>query len=371
MVTKFRFKIGFALLIAISANIFLYVLVSSSTEPLPSKKALFYEKLPQNKIKCSLCPRRCEIAEGKRGFCGVRENQKGELYALSFAKPVTLNIFDPIEKKPLFHFLPGRLTFSIATAGCNLKCKFCQNWQISQAKPEDIESICLTPRELIDKVKAAQRSIIAYTYNEPTIFYEYMLETAKLAKSEGIANVMHSNGFINELPLKELAKYLDAANIDLKAFNNNYYEKTCSGTLEPVLKSLKILKEAGVHLEITALILPGLNDNPDELKQMCEWIKQNLGPETPLHFSRFYPTYKLDMLSPTPIDSLKGARLIALDTGLKYVYIGNVSVPDAENTICPNCKKVLVVRSGYTIQKNEIKNGKCPFCGEKIYGKWQ
>lgn len=334
------------------------------------KEALFYQKLDNKVVQCRLCPRRCTIPDGKRGFCGVRENRDGILYTLVYAKPVAIHI-DPIEKKPLFHFLPSTTAFSIATAGCNLRCKFCQNWQISQAKPEEVDYMYLEPRDLVKKVKASGSRTLAYTYTEPTIFYEYMLDVAKLAKAEGIKNIMHSAGYINEEPLRQLAKYLDAANIDLKGFKDEYYAKMSEATLEPVLKTLKILKQEGVHLEITNLVLPGYNDDIDLITKMCLWIKENLGPDTPLHFSRFFPMYKLISLNPTPVESLERARQIALDCGLRYVYIGNVGGHPAENTYCPKCKKIVIERKGYFIVQNNIADGKCKFCGEEIVGVWR
>lgn len=333
------------------------------------KEALFYEKLDNKVVQCQLCPRRCTIPNRKRGFCGVRENRDGTLYTLVYAKPVAIHI-DPIEKKPLFHFLPSATAFSIATAGCNLRCKFCQNWQISQVKPEEVGYTYLEPKDLVKKVKESGSPTIAYTYTEPTIFYEYMLQTAKLAKEEGIRNIMHSAGYINEEPLRQLAKYLDAANIDLKGFSNDYYAKMSEATLEPVLKTLKILKEEGVHLEITNLLLPGYNDDEDSIIKMCLWIKENLGSDVPLHFSRFFPMYKLVSLNPTPVESLERARKIAQDCGLRYVYIGNLAGHPAENTYCPKCKSMLIERRGYFVLQNNIKDGKCKFCGEKIAGIW-
>jgi pyruvate formate lyase activating enzyme len=334
------------------------------------KEALFYKKLDNKFVQCRLCPRQCTIPNNYRGYCGIRENREGILYTLSYAKPVSIHI-DPIEKKPLFHFLPSTTAFSIATAGCNLKCKFCQNWEISQKRPEEVDYIYLEPEVLVKKVKDSGSPTIAYTYTEPTIFYEYMLETAKLAKEQGIKNIMHSNGYINPEPLKQLAKYLDAANIDLKGFSDDYYAKLCEGTLEPVLRSLKILKEEGVHLEITNLVLSGYNDDPQTIKKMCLWIKENLGADTPLHFSRFFPMYKLLSLNPTPAETLEKARQIALDCGLKYVYIGNLAGHAAENTYCPKCKKMLIERRGYFILQNNIEDGKCKFCQEKISGVWR
>jgi len=340
----------------------------SAKEPL--HEALFYQKFENNKVQCQLCPRRCLIPENRRGFCGVRENQKGVLYTLVFAKPVAIHV-DPIEKKPLFHFLPSSNAFSVATVGCNLRCKFCQNWEISQAKPNEIEYDYLEPQDIIRKALDSGSPTIAYTYTEPTIFYEYMFETAKLAHQAGLKNIMHSNGYINEEPLRKLTKYLDAANIDLKGFSEEYYLKLAEGSLAPVLASLKILREEGVHIEITTLILSGFNDDEANLRKMCLWIKDNLGSDTPLHFSRFFPMYKLNSLNPTPVETLKKARKIASDCGLKYVYIGNVSVPQAEDTICPNCRRIIIERRGYFIVANHIKEGKCGFCQEPIAGVWK
>ena len=335
------------------------------------KEGSFYDKLDDKRVHCRLCPHNCFILDKGRGFCGARENRNGTLYTLVYARPVSLNI-DPIEKKPLFHFLPSTTAFSVATAGCNLRCKFCQNWEISQAKPEDVGYTYLEPAELIKKVKESGAPAIAYTYTEPTIFYEYMLETAQLAKKEGIRNVMHSCGYINEEPLRKLAKFLDAANIDLKGFSEEFYAKMTDSTLEPVLNTLKILKEEGVHIEITNLILPGLNDDPAMIRKMCVWIKENLGADTPFHFSRFFPMYKLLNLNPTPITSLERARAIALECGLRYVYIGNAGGGHtAENTYCPRCGKVVIERKGYFIAQNNIVDGKCKFCGESIKGVWK
>ena len=343
-------------------------LQSASNQDL--KEAMYYQKMQDKIVQCQLCPRRCVIQDKKRGFCGVRENRDGILYTLVYAKPCAVHI-DPIEKKPLFHVLPGSSAYSIATAGCNLRCKFCQNWQISQALPEDVESYDMTPQEVVYKAKKANAKAIAYTYTEPTIFYEYMLDTAKIAKKEGILNVMHSAGHINEAPLKELCKYLDAANIDLKGFSQDFYGQMSLGNLDSVLQTLKILKEEGVWVEITNLVLPGFNDDPELIKRMCVWIKENLGPDTPLHFSRFWPMYKLTNLSPTPVETLEKAKKIANDAGLKYVYIGNIPGSSAESTFCPVCQKLLIGRSGYTITENNTENGKCKFCNAEIPGIWK
>ena len=334
------------------------------------KEALYYQKLDNKNVQCQMCPRNCVIPPGKRGFCGVRENRDGILYTLSYGKTVAIHT-DPIEKKPLFHFLPGTTAFSVATAGCKLRCKFCQNWEISQKRPEEVSYTYIEPQDLVRYARQDGSPTIAYTYTEPTIFYEYMLETAKLAHQQGFKNIMHSDGYINEEPLKQLAKYLDAANIDLKGFSEEYYAQLSEGTLEPVLKSLKILKKEGVWIEITNLVLPGYNDDPEMIKKMCLWIKDNLGTDTPLHFSRFFPMYKLVALNPTPMETLQQARKIALESGLKYVYIGNVGADPAENTYCPRCKKIVIKRAGYTILEVNLKDGKCKFCGEEIKGVWK
>jgi len=365
---KIFYKLAFSVFF-LFALIFtcIYLPRASTAERL--KEALFYKKLENKAVQCQLCPRKCMIPNGRRGFCQVRENRDGILYTLVYAKPVAVHV-DPIEKKPLFHFLPGTSAFSIATAGCNLRCKFCQNWEISQKRPEEVKYVYLEPEDLIKQVLESGSPTIAYTYSEPTIFYEYMLETAKLARERGIKNIMHSCGYINEQPLRQLAKYLDAANIDLKAFTDDYYTKMSEATLEPVLKSLKILKEEGVHLEITNLILSGYNDDKDSLVKMCLWIKENLGSDIPLHFSRAFPMYKLLSINPTPVETLEKARQIALDCGLKYIYIGNVAGNPAENSYCPRCERIVIKRAGYIILENNLKDGKCKFCGEKIAGIW-
>jgi len=368
MKDKLRLILGVLFFSALIAACLFLPQIAAQQQPL--KEALFYEKLGNKAVQCQLCPRRCFVGDGARGFCGIRENRGGIFYTLSYGKLVSSNDIDPIEKKPLFHFLPSTRTFSIATAGCNLKCKFCQNWEISQKLPEEVAYDYLEPAELVKRVKASGRPTIAYTYSEPTIFYEYMLETAKLAKEQGIRNIMHSNGYINEEPLRALAKYLDAANIDLKGFTNDFYAKMSQGTLDPVLSSLKVLKSEGVHLEITNLVLSGYNDDEDSVIKMCLWIKDNLGVDTPLHFSRAFPMYKLTGINPTPVETLERLRKIAMDCGLKYVYIGNVAGHPNESTYCPECKKIIIRRAGYFVEENFIEEGGCKFCGEEIKGVW-
>jgi len=287
------------------------------------KEARYYERLDKNKVRCNICPRKCVIEEGERGFCKVRENKKGKLFSLVYAAPCAVNI-DPIEKKPLFHFLSGTKTYSIGTAGCNLKCKFCQNWKISQAMPEDVPFIELSPEKAVKEAETRGCKSIAYTYTEPSIFYEYVLDTAKIAKKTGLKNVIVSNGFINQKPLKELCKYIDAASIDLKSFSDDFYKKYTGAWLKPVLETLKTLKKEKIWIEITNLIIPGLNENMDMIRKMCKWIKKELGEEVPLHFSRFFPNYLMKDIEPTKKKVLIKAKEIAEETGLKHVHLGNI-----------------------------------------------
>ena len=332
--------------------------------------AQYWQKVKENIVQCLLCPRKCVLDVGQRGVCTVRINKDGKLYTLGYGNPVAVHI-DPIEKKPFFHVAPGEPVFSLAVAGCNMRCIFCQNWQISQSRPDETQNYNLSPEEVVEKTIKSNCKFIAYTYTEPTVFYEYMLDIVKLAREKGIKNTMHSCGYINAEPLRELLKYMDAVNIDLKGFTEEFYAKIgLLAQLKPVLETLKIIKEDGIWLEITNLLIPGFNDDPKKIKEMCIWIKENLGDEVPLHFSRFIPNYKLQNLPPTPIEKLEEAYKIAKEVGLKYVYIGNVPGHAGENTYCPNCGKIIVKRIGYEILENNINDGKCKFCGYKIAGRW-
>jgi len=333
------------------------------------KEEMFYRKLDSLRIECETCARRCQVAEGKRGYCGNKENRKGKYYSLVYNKVCAQHI-DPIEKKPFYHYLPGTLAFSIATAGCNFSCKFCQNWEISQARPEEIPHDPLTPKQAIEICQEQKLPTIAYTYSEPTVFYTYMHDMAKDARSAGIGNVMISNGFMNEIPLRELCKHLTAVRIDLKSFSDAFYRNTCSGELAPVLATLQRLKEIGIWFEIIVLIIPTLNDNPEELKKMCAWIKANLGPDVPIHFTRFHPMYQIQNLPPTPVKTLEMARSTAFNAGLNFPYIGNVPGHEGDHTYCPSCKKVLIQRMGFAIVENSIENGSCKFCHHPIPGVW-
>jgi len=334
-----------------------------------TKLSPYFTSLDGGEIQCDLCPRRCRVAKGKRGFCRVRENRDGKYYSLVYGNPCAVHL-DPIEKKPFFHVLPASTSFSLATAGCNLECKFCQNWEISQASPEDVYSHEIPPEMVVKKAREMGARSVAYTYVEPTIFYEYMADIGLLVKKAGLLNVYHSNGFINPNPLRSLCKVLDAANIDLKGYTEAFYRELCSGELAPVLETLKILKQEKVHLEITNLVIPTKNDEMSTIKEMCLWVKNELGPDTPIHFSRFYPLYKLRNLPPTPVSTVEKARAVALSSGLEYVYIGNIPGHEGENTFCPKCKKVIIRRTGYMIGETHMKGGKCGYCGKPIPGIW-
>ena len=337
----------------------------------PQKEALYYQRLtePKNGVVCQLCPRGCILSDGETGFCRARKNVKGKLYSLGYASPCAVHV-DPIEKKPFFHVRPKSTSFSIASAGCNLRCKFCQNWQISQVSPVETTNFSLPPEKVVEAAQRYGCESIAHTYTEPTNFYEYMLEVAMIAKKKSILNVYHSNGYINQEPLKELCKYLDAADIDLKGFSQSFYGKVCEAELKPVLETLKTLKEKKVWLEITNLLIPGYNDDPAMIQEMCTWIKNNLGPDVPVHFSRFFPMYKMTSIAPTPVKTIERAREIALKTGLHYPYTGNVPGNPGESTYCPNCKKMVIKRVGYSVQEENVKGGKCRFCGERMAGIW-
>ncbi|MEW6096337.1 MAG: AmmeMemoRadiSam system radical SAM enzyme [bacterium] len=334
-----------------------------------TREARYYKKLPNQTVQCTLCPKKCKIGDVERGYCGNRENRKGTYYTLVYGNPCAIHI-DKIEKKPFFHYLPGNSAFSLSTAGCNFVCKFCQNWQISQSRPEQTNNYDLPPEKLVFIVKQKECKVIAYTYGEPVVFYEYMLDTCKLGRKEGLKNVIISNGYINQEPMEELCHYLDAVKIDLKAITKKFYQEICDGTLEPVLNTLKLLKKLGMWFEVVYLVIPTLNDKKEEFKELGIWIKENLGSFIPLHFSRFYPLYLLTNLPPTPVETLEQARNICLELGLKYVYIGNVPGHPGENTYCHKCNKLLIDRMGYDVLKNEIRAGKCKFCGQEIPGVW-
>ncbi|MCD4709001.1 MAG: AmmeMemoRadiSam system radical SAM enzyme [Candidatus Sabulitectum sp.] len=322
-----------------------------------------------NSVQCVLCPHLCILAPGERGRCSVRLNVDGELVCLVYGRPVAVNI-DPVEKKPLFHFMPGIDVFSIATAGCNLSCKFCQNWEISQAAPEDITPYDMSPEAVVESALNNNCQAIAYTYTEPVVFFEYTRDCARLARAAGIRNILVTAGYINPGPLSELAEYIDAANVDLKSMSDTYYRNICGGTLQPVLDTIVSLKESGVWVEVTNLIVPTLNDDPDEIDALARWVLDNTGKDTPLHFSRFFPMYRLTDLAPTSIDTLRGARQRALETGLSFVYVGNAVTSEGSTTRCPGCGEILIARQGYTITEYNIQNGNCGKCSAPVAGVW-
>jgi len=334
------------------------------------REAMYYEALDRKAVRCTLCPKSCWVGNHGRGYCEVRENVDGIYYTLVFGNPCAVHI-DPIEKKPLFHFLPSTGALSLATAGCNIECKYCQNWHISQVTPEDTYNYDLPPRSVAELAEKEECASIAYTYTEPMVFYEYVLETSKLARKKGIRNVLVTNGFINPEPLEELCDYTDAANVDLKGFTEDFYNSMCAATLKDVLRSLKIYRERGVHLEITNLLIPKKNDDMQLIREMCTWIRNELGEGIPLHFSRFYPMYKLRNLHLTPVETLESARDVALETGLRYVYIGNVPGHSGENTYCPSCGSLAVGRTGFLVYECNLNHGRCTSCNHPIPGVWE
>lgn len=335
------------------------------------KEAKYFEKLPDKKIKCILCPRECVIDDMERGYCGVRENRGGTYYTLVYSRACSMNI-DPIEKKPLYHFLPGTKAFSIATVGCNVECKFCQNWEISQVRPEQIQSTFASPEMIADAASRYKSESIAYTYTEPVIFYEYMYDTAVEGKKRGIKSVMISNGYINREPMEKLIDVLDGVKIDLKAFTERFYKELVAGKLQPVLDTLKLLKKKDIWFEIVYLVIPNQNDDPEELRNLSRWIKTELGPDVPIHFSRYYPLYKLKNIPPTPVKTLETAKEIADSEGLNFVYLGNVPTGhSAENTYCPKCGSIVIKRLGYTVNIKNFEAGKCIKCNSTIPGVWK
>jgi len=333
------------------------------------KEAAHWEALDAKKVKCVLCPRECSVADMERGYCGVRENRDGKYYTLVHSRPCAVHV-DPIEKKPLFHYLPGTKALSIGTAGCNMECLFCQNWNISQFRPEQVDNYDLPPAKVVEAAQATKSQSIACTYNEPVIFYEYVRDCGREGRNANIPTVMISNGYIKETPMRQLVADLGAVKIDLKSFTEKFYVESCHGTLQPVLDTLKTLRSEGIWFEIVVLLVTGLNDTPDEVKKMAEWIVTNLGPDVPLHFSRYFPCYKLQ-LPQTPVDTMAKAFDAAKSQGVDFVYVGNIELPGRADTICPSCASVLVKRLGYLIVSNTLTDGKCPKCGRVIPGIWR
>jgi len=334
-----------------------------------SREGFIYTKMDNKLVMCGICPNRCLLSPGDRSVCRSRVNIDGTLYSLTYGNPCSVNV-DPIEKKPLYHFKPRSKSFSVAAAGCNFRCLNCQNWEISQAKPHEVRHYELFPADVIQKAQRSECLSIAYTYSEPITFFEYMLDTARLARDNGISNVWISNGYINRKPLLELCRVLDAANVNLKSYKDEIYRKLNGGRLQPVLDTFKTLHEQGIHFEMTNLVVPEYVDDDEMVKQMCQWILTNLGPDYPLHFLRFFPKYKLDRLPSTPLSTLVRFRSLALAEGIHYVYVGNVAYPEGNNTYCHNCKKLLIERAGYFVPTYNLEQNRCKFCRTVIPGRW-
>ena len=331
--------------------------------------AMWFDRLADKAVRCTLCPRECVVADVERGYCGVRENRGGDYKTLVYGNLCSINV-DPIEKKPLFHYLPGTQALSVATAGCNMECKFCQNWEISQFRPEQVRSLLVPPENLVQTAAARGIPTIAYTYSEPVVFYEYMHDTAALARKHGIGSVMISNGYIQEAPLRELAPHLAAYKVDLKAFTNRFYREQCNAELAPVRSTLETLRALGVWTEIVVLIIPTLNDDDASNREMFRWIRSTLGPDVPVHLTRFHPTYKILNLPRTPVTTLERLHALGREAGLHYVYLGNVPGHAAESTYCPRCGARVIERYGYLVLQVDLQAGRCRACGEVIPGVW-
>jgi pyruvate formate lyase activating enzyme len=331
---------------------------------------MFYDRLSEKRVRCRLCPWRCTVEPNERGRCGARENQSGTYYTMVYGKACATRL-DPVEKVPLHHVKPGIKTLAIATAGCNLDCKFCQSWQMAQSRPEDVQCATLTPKQVVEMAKSQGCAAIAYTYTEPVNFIEYTLDVAAEARKAGLFNLCHTAGYVNEEPLRHLCSKMDAFNVDLKGFTEEFYKDVCAVRLEPVLQTLKfIANNTDRMLEVTYLVLPTLNDDENMVRQMCQWMVKELGNEVPLHFSRFFPQYKLKNLPATPIKTLEAVRKVAYESGLLYLYVGNVPGHAGESTYCPRCGTRLVWRVGYKVQQVALNRGRCPKCRTQVPGVW-
>jgi len=341
----------------------------SYTDTLSDVEARYYEKLEEDIVRCKLCPRECVVSDVERGFCGVRENRKGVYKTLVYSRVCALNI-DPIEKKPFYHYKPGTDAFSIATAGCNVNCKFCQNWNISQVRPEQVQSLELPPGELVTECVNRKIPTIAYTYSEPVVFFEYMYDCAVEARKHGVGSVVVTGGYIKDEPLDDLLKVVNAVKIDLKAFSEDYYRDIVNGELEPVLNAIRRIHNSGKWLEIVYLVVPGMNDSAGEIEELTNWILTELGPDVPIHFTRFHPTYLMKNIPPTPVETLDRIYKDARSSGLNYAYVGNVPGHEGENTYCPQCGEIMIRRHGYRVDASGIKAGQCRNCGYSIPGLW-
>jgi len=335
-----------------------------------SAVARYYRKLEGNRVQCDLCPWHCVVSPGERGHCQVRENRHGTYYSLVYGR-ISAYHNDPVEKKPFFHFMPGTSAFSIASVGCNVDCKFCQNWEIARRSLDEVPFAAFTPDYVVRYAVSAGSKSIAFTYNEPTVSTEFMYDVADIAHDKGIGNLVVSNGFINEKPLKDLCRKVDAYKIDLKSFDESYYRDVVHGRLNPVLDTIVRLRSYGIWTEIVYLVVPTLNDDPERIKAMAQWLYKEAGPDVPVHFSRFYPRYRLRNLPPTPVSTIETCQKIALDAGMHYVYVGNIPGNRGEHTYCPQCGNRVIERIGYTVTSMNLKNGRCGTCGHEIPGRWE
>lgn len=334
------------------------------------REALFYRQLEGTTVQCQLCPNGCAIPEGQSGFCRVRRNFGGKLHSMVYGRPCSVDV-GPIEKAPLFHFLPGHQRLCVATVGCNLRCRYCQNWHISQRGPGEVKEWDMSAEEIVHEAQRQGVRSVSFTYSEPIVFYEYMLDISQAARQKGLKTGVVSNGYINPRPLRALLAHMDAVKIDLKAFSEDFYADVSSARLQPVLETLQVLKEERAYFEIVNLVVPTLNDDPGDIEKMCVWIRDHLGSDVPLHFSRFHPTYKLTNLPATPVKTLETAIRIAYDSGLEYVYIGNVPGHRHNSTYCPQCKSRLIHRTHFSVLSNDVEKGRCKFCGYEIHGIWE
>lgn len=334
------------------------------------RRSPWFTPLDKGEVRCELCPVHCRVAPGRRGACRVRENRKGELFSLVYGNPCLVQV-DPVERRPFFHVHPGTRTLSLSTAGCNLSCKFCEVWDMALVGPEDVHAHDLPPEAVVAHARGSGVGSISYAFGEPVVFYEYMEAVASLAREAGLLNLVQTNGFIAPEPLGALCGKLDAASVDLKGFDPAFYRDVCGGRLEPVLETLKRLKAEGVHVEITHIVIPTLNDDPAWTRRMSRWIARELGTGVPVHFSRFYPLYKLANLPATPVRTLSSARAIAREEGLQYVYVARVAGHEGENTFCPGCGEIILQRVGFVVEENHLKAGRCGHCGAGIPGRWE
>jgi len=332
------------------------------------KEAMLYEKLEGGDVRCALCSHRCRIAPSRRGLCGVRENREGALYSLVYGSVVAANV-DPVEKKPLYHVCPGSDSYSIATVGCNFRCSFCQNHEISQLPRGEgrIAGREMPPREIVNKAIYTESKSIAYTYTEPTIFFELACETGRLAREEGLKNIFVTNGFMTQEALEAASPWLDAANVDLKSFRDEFYRRHCGARLEPVLETLRAMRQRGIWVEVTTLVIPTLNDDEGELREIAAFIR-SLGEDVPWHVSRFFPRYELQSLPPTPLQTIERALAIGKEAGLRHVYGGNVPGSDSDNTYCAACHNLLIARQGYSIRAYNLQGSRCRRCGTELAG---